>query len=661
MTWIHRWVSVFVVGLLIGMAMQPAVAQYGQDDDHVGDENRDSRQLSAPFRELADLVAQLMATTTDTNDTDSDGLPDSVEWVIGTDHLNNDTDHDRLKDYEEINLTLDPRSMDSNLDGIPDRFEVNDVPLDLDGDGVENAWDWDNDNDGVVDSIDLSPFAKTGTFSDFDISINTSGKPTYVNLQIRTNNPDNLRLIDQVWDWPTDDKGQMQDLDGSTEDVVVSPMLVFESNVALDVLEVADYGMFADGQTAYIPLVPVKDYGNTVAFNARMFIPDQNGSALVSGNMFLQWLVTGYSDTRVRGLEAPDGAYVSVDQTGTVRANGTNLDGSAGMDISKSDDAKLMIKMSNGRYLRVGPGGILEATAIEIDGTCEFTKEDSGNGIVLRSSYNKRYLSIGPADGELIADRTTKAEATVFEETGYWIQHNAITLAVYPEDFMLTGMSVEENHGTDFGAFYSSSVENITAANMLLSYAFLRNATTNVGDMPAYLASEGITCQNRTRTFTHRDLAVVATTGGQLRELIDDLPDDEILPVTHILEHRSKVLELAEIGGGSYSKGRALSVDVAAMEVIASKMLKTNWYNTGNDTLVDLVTVFDEMATYGLSEDSITVLATLSSAWNVGEYTVVRIGDRPVDFELPDLNNWTDAAFNIAVYSLDGRIVPEVR
>ena len=96
MTWNHRWVSVLVVGLLIGMAMQPAIAQNEREDDHDEGETRNHRQLSAPFRELAGLVAELLAITTDTNDTDSDGLPDSVEWVIGTDHLNNDTDHDRL-------------------------------------------------------------------------------------------------------------------------------------------------------------------------------------------------------------------------------------------------------------------------------------------------------------------------------------------------------------------------------------------------------------------------------------------------------------------------------------------------------------------------------------------------------------------------------------
>jgi hypothetical protein len=636
------------------MAMHPAVAQYDPKDDDVGDETRDSRQLSAPYRELPALVAELMAHTTDTNDTDSDGLPDSIEWIIGTDPQNDDTDHDRINDSREIQLQLDPKSIDSNGDGIPDCFEVKGVPLDLDDDGADNAWDWDNDNDGVVDNIDLSPFAKTGTYDSFSLSINSSGKPTYVNLQIRTENPDNLRLIDQVWDWPYDNKGQMQDLDSSTEDVVVSPMLVFESNTAMGVEAVADYGMFVDGLTAYVPLVPVKDYGNTVAFNARMFIPDQNSSVQVTGNLSLQWLVTGYSDSEVHGLIAPSGDYVSVNLTGVVRANATKPTSSEGLDISTSASDNLLLKAGNGRYLRVGPGGVVDASALEIDSTCEFTKETVEGGIVLKSVYNKKYLSVGATDGTLYADVSVKADAAVFTQTAPRIQPYPSTLAIYPEDFMLTGMSVEENFGSDFGAIYGGSVDNLTAANLLLAYAFLRNGTTKVADMPALLAAKGIGVQNKTASFSHRDLAVVATTGKSLRAMIGTLPDNEILPIINIMEDRSKVIELSELGGASYVKGSSLSVNLGTQEVVVSKVQKTNWYNTKNDTWVEMDQVLQEMDKYGLEDESMLVLAVLSLAWNAGEHTVVRVGDQPVDFQIPDLANITDIALNMVSYGLMG-------
>jgi hypothetical protein len=69
-----------------------------------------------------------------------------------------------LNDYQEIMVyDTDPRSPDTNQDGLADYLEVKDadgndlVIDDIDGDGVANALDFDNDNDGVNDGADLSP------------------------------------------------------------------------------------------------------------------------------------------------------------------------------------------------------------------------------------------------------------------------------------------------------------------------------------------------------------------------------------------------------------------------------------------------------------------------------------------------------------------------
>jgi len=52
-----------------------------------------------------------MNNTDDTNHSDSDGMPDSVELVIGTDPLNPDSDFDRLDDYEEAKMGMDPNKV----------------------------------------------------------------------------------------------------------------------------------------------------------------------------------------------------------------------------------------------------------------------------------------------------------------------------------------------------------------------------------------------------------------------------------------------------------------------------------------------------------------------------------------------------------------------
>ena len=106
----RRYIALGVVLLFLGLAAQPAIAQPHPSDDVTMAGSRDGRELSAPFRELSALVAELKASAADPTDSDSDGLPDSVELVIGTDPQNDDTDSDRINDSYEIELQLEARS-----------------------------------------------------------------------------------------------------------------------------------------------------------------------------------------------------------------------------------------------------------------------------------------------------------------------------------------------------------------------------------------------------------------------------------------------------------------------------------------------------------------------------------------------------------------------
>jgi len=193
-------------------------------------------------------IDALIAATPDPTDTDGDGMPDTVEAILGTSPENTDTDFDELDDYYEVKNDLDPLNPDSNNDGLADYLEITSDNItyagrDLDGDGTPNVWDADNDNDGVPDSMDISPFSKSTVNDNFNFSITSNGNHVYMDFQIRPGDIDHLRLPMQMWDWPEDDKALMQDLDDSEEDVQITPMLQLSMTYLPPQEELEEYGI----------------------------------------------------------------------------------------------------------------------------------------------------------------------------------------------------------------------------------------------------------------------------------------------------------------------------------------------------------------------------------------------------------------------------------
>lgn len=92
-------------------------------------------------------------------DADSDGFPDQLEALVGSDPFRADTDGDGLKDADEFTTLTEPSVSDSDGDGLPDGME------DLDGDGLTNAEEIalgsrpgnpDGDGDGLADGEEHS-------------------------------------------------------------------------------------------------------------------------------------------------------------------------------------------------------------------------------------------------------------------------------------------------------------------------------------------------------------------------------------------------------------------------------------------------------------------------------------------------------------------------
>ena len=250
-------ISLLLAILMVLMSFMPQVAQAHAIDQQAQQIKTasDSSEIIDQSFPHADSVSNslqqgigidlqaLLDATTDLDDTDSDSLPDSVEWVLGTDPENVDSDFDTLDDYYEAANGLDPMKADSNSDGLVDNLEIKDVASDFDSDGIPNIWDDDNDDDGVPDYLDRSPFAKSIVSESFHFDVQTNGNPTYVDFQIKPENDWHLKLQGATFDWPTDTEGQMQDRDDSLEDVKINPVLELTLNSRPEQSDVEDYNI----------------------------------------------------------------------------------------------------------------------------------------------------------------------------------------------------------------------------------------------------------------------------------------------------------------------------------------------------------------------------------------------------------------------------------
>ena len=145
-------------------------------------------------------------------DADSDGLSDTEEARLGTDPLLIDTDEDGIPDNEEVGVNLDS-PLDSDEDNIIDALDLDD-----DNDGIStlieekigtSSLHADTDGDGILDLIEVGQYFDTPLDTDSDGIINaldTDDDDDGIDTNIETVLGTNYLLLDTDGDGLSDSK-----------------------------------------------------------------------------------------------------------------------------------------------------------------------------------------------------------------------------------------------------------------------------------------------------------------------------------------------------------------------------------------------------------------------------------------------------------------------
>jgi hypothetical protein len=587
---------------------------------------------------LKKLVEELVAVTPVEyliNDTDEDGLPDIIEEVVGTDFNNSDSDFDRLDDRYEIMNNSDPVEPDSNMDGLPDYYEVTDVPdIDLDGDGLQNQWDFDNDGDGLKDDVDLSPFSRSGVYQNFSFNVKTNGEDTYITLQLRPEDSEHLNLFYQTWDWPDDDRaGSIKDLDDSKEDLWIIPMLNITTDIVPDQNDVVVYGITITDYGMVVPLFPVLDFDEIVSFSGKIFYPESAPMDLYM-DVQLIWRVIGVSDEEAVSLLSSNGRYVSVSTNGTLIGNATELSGYETFKWIELGENTVALKSANGLYWSLQGDGVVESTSYGIGDNETFEWAQHAPDHISLRAHNGKYVN-QTETGLLIAESGEVLGSVLFQRLDQEPVPETSLHATYTEGFSLTGFTVEESYSMDIGVFYSEERNQTICANLLMAYSFLRNATSHISDMPGILDNYNISVSHNNTNYAHKDDALQALVNELIPDALDHLPENTHQQVIMTIEDSSIIYDLAQTNPSSYIVGNTIVADLTGEQVVSSKTLKTNMYNTTSHAALEIEEVMMEVEGWGLDENATYNLMSMMLFWNTGEQTVIRVGSIDTSFEPP--------------------------
>jgi hypothetical protein len=365
------------------------------------------------------------------------------------------------------------------------------------------------------------------------------------------------------------------------------------------------------------------------------------------------WKVIGINDEKATAVTSSNGKYLSVNSEGQVTVSSAAISDRERLLLVDLDQNTVAFKAQNGKYLSVADNGAVLANATEIGAREQFKWTTSLTTILLGQrllkAYNGRYL-------EIKTDGTLSATSSLWTGKGFsavdaGVISEEITLMTYKEPFMLTGLTAEENYGSKIGLFFSHNRNETIAANLLLSYEFLRNSTSSLLETPSLLSNQEIEVFNQLGSFSHKDEAFMSLTNELMPNVLSMLQaggGSQVLPVINALEDDFVCLDLSQMT--TITAGTSWSANLTVEPVVTTKTLRMALYNTTTLRSLEPEDVISEVKTWESDHEAQATLISLMVAWNVGEQLTTKVGPNLTTFQAdPQLTQITK---NIKLYGI---------
>jgi uncharacterized repeat protein (TIGR01451 family) len=386
---------------------------------------------TSPARLVPKLGVQATCSLTNTEaDCDSDGLTNGAEiYKLGTSPSEIDSDDDDISDYQEVKGAngwyLDPLNPDSNGDGALDGLEcpqladaIHDTLAagypkgncrNSDSDATPNVFDFDDDGDGVPDTVDIAPYSVLGSTTtgltndtlNFSMTVAGANKPVFVEFDLRPTDPDHFWYTNNVYDWrDSDTQGQIKRVND-------------ETFATYDPASYGDSSVMANGDMQLMPMLEIKVGYNAANPSAGLPITPTKTTADITNYSDLSWLDTA--------------ALAELGITASASEDGTSMTLWVPLTLVQDAVGDMPVAWSATMLYRPAAG----VTSL-------------GNAQQVRLVWLVQAL-VDSCDTSTLS-KSQDYDKHCAADSGNWKTSTAVVQSYY-DSFYLTGLTVREDHG----------------------------------------------------------------------------------------------------------------------------------------------------------------------------------------------------------------------